>query len=329
MFTSGLFIHLSGGRIETHFHIFGSLAFLAFYRDWRVLVTGSVVVGLDHVLRSLFWPESLFGIQAPDLGRGLEHVGWVVFEDIFLFLSIRQSLREMNKVAAHEAELKDLNTAVESEVVLRTAELSASEEKFRQRSSAAPIGIFQTDSSGQCLYVNPCLTETLGLSPPHALGDGWTQAIFSDDRKSAYQDWLVAIQSGHDFEHEYQVTTPSHELRTMHVRAKAMRTPIDQVIGYVGTMEDITKRKLAEAEISQARDAALESARLKSEFLANMSHEIRTPMNAVIGMSDLLLKTALTPEQSELARTVSSSAELLLTILIWMTLSHDSVNLGL
>jgi PAS domain S-box-containing protein len=271
---------------------------LAFYRDWRVLVTGSVVVGLDHVLRSLFWPESLFGIQAPDLGRGLEHVGWVVFEDIFLFLSIRQSLREMNKVAAHEAELKDLNTAVESEVVLRTAELSASEEKFRQRSSAAPIGIFQTDSSGQCLYVNPCLTETLGLSPPHALGDGWTQAIFSDDRKSAYQDWLVAIQSGHDFEHEYQVTTPSHELRTMHVRAKAMRTPIDQVIGYVGTMEDITKRKLAEAEISQARDAALESARLKSEFLANMSHEIRTPMNAVIGMSDLLLKTALTPEHS-------------------------------
>src|SRR5271156_1720628 len=87
------YIHLSGGRIEAHFHIFGSLAFLAFYRDWRVLVTGSVVVVADHLLRGVFWPESIFGVNSPDLLRALEHGGWVVFEDIFLFLSIRQSLR--------------------------------------------------------------------------------------------------------------------------------------------------------------------------------------------------------------------------------------------
>ena len=46
-----LLIHLTGGRIETHFHVFGSLAFLAFYRDWRVIVTATAVAGLDHVLR--------------------------------------------------------------------------------------------------------------------------------------------------------------------------------------------------------------------------------------------------------------------------------------
>ena len=51
MLTSALLIHLTGGRIETHFHVFGSLAFLAFYRDWRVLITASLVVGLDHILR--------------------------------------------------------------------------------------------------------------------------------------------------------------------------------------------------------------------------------------------------------------------------------------
>ena len=44
MLTSAVLIHLSGGRIETHFHVFGSLAFLAFYRDWRVLITATVVV---------------------------------------------------------------------------------------------------------------------------------------------------------------------------------------------------------------------------------------------------------------------------------------------
>ena len=53
---SALLIHLTGGRIETHFHVFGSLAILAFYRDWRVLIPATVVVALDHMLRGLFWP---------------------------------------------------------------------------------------------------------------------------------------------------------------------------------------------------------------------------------------------------------------------------------
>ena len=68
MFTSALFIHLTGGRIETHFHVFGSLAFLAFYRDWRVLLTGSVVVAADLLLRGVFWPDSVFGAHAPGFG---------------------------------------------------------------------------------------------------------------------------------------------------------------------------------------------------------------------------------------------------------------------
>jgi hypothetical protein len=62
--TSALWIHLSGGRIETHFHVFGSLAFLAFYRDWRVLVTSSVVVAADHLVRGMYWPQSVYGIVA-------------------------------------------------------------------------------------------------------------------------------------------------------------------------------------------------------------------------------------------------------------------------
>ena len=59
MLMGGLFIHLTGGRIETHFHVFGSLALLAFYRDWRVLVTASLVVAGDHHLRGQIWPRSI------------------------------------------------------------------------------------------------------------------------------------------------------------------------------------------------------------------------------------------------------------------------------
>src|SRR5204862_8213086 len=62
MLTSGLLIQLTGGRIETHFHVFGSLAFLSFYRDWRVLVPATIIVSADHFLCGLFWPQSVFGI---------------------------------------------------------------------------------------------------------------------------------------------------------------------------------------------------------------------------------------------------------------------------
>ena len=63
MLWSALLIHLMGGRIETHFHVFGSLAFLAFYRDWRVLLTATIVVGADHMLRGIYYPQSVFGEQ--------------------------------------------------------------------------------------------------------------------------------------------------------------------------------------------------------------------------------------------------------------------------
>src|SRR5438132_11879242 len=59
MLQSALLIHLTGGRIETHFHVFGSLAILAFYRDWRVLISATVVVAGDHFLRGIYLPQSV------------------------------------------------------------------------------------------------------------------------------------------------------------------------------------------------------------------------------------------------------------------------------
>jgi len=123
MLFSSLLIDLTGGRIETHFHIFGSLAFLAFYRDWRVLATASLVVTADHYLRGVYWPESIFGTATPGQYRWLEHVAWVVFEDVFLVIMCQQSVQGMREVATQQAELEMTNELIEQAVQTRTDEL--------------------------------------------------------------------------------------------------------------------------------------------------------------------------------------------------------------
>ncbi len=122
---SALLIHLSGGRIETHFHVFGSLAFLACYRDSRVLLAASAVIALDHFVRGVYFPLSVFGTLTASPYLWLEHTAWVVFEDVFLIISIRQSVAEMLGIAERQAALEEVNLGIEQTVARRTAELTA------------------------------------------------------------------------------------------------------------------------------------------------------------------------------------------------------------
>jgi hypothetical protein len=108
MLWSALLIHLMGGRIETHFLIFGSLAFLSFYRDPKVLVTGTVVVAVDHFARGIAWPESVYGIVNPEWWRFLEHAWWVVFEVAFLIWACVTGLGEMRQLAESGAMIEAL-----------------------------------------------------------------------------------------------------------------------------------------------------------------------------------------------------------------------------
>jgi hypothetical protein len=134
---SALLIHLTGGRIETHFHIFGSLAFLAFYRDWRVLVTATIVVALDHLLRGIYWPESVYGIVNPEWWRFLEHAFWVAFEDVVLFMSIHDALQEMRQLAVRQAQLERVNDVIEATVEERTRELRQAHRQMNEFSRKA------------------------------------------------------------------------------------------------------------------------------------------------------------------------------------------------
>jgi hypothetical protein len=109
MLWSALLIHLTGGRIETHFHVFGSLGILAGYSDWPVLMTATGVVVVDHLLRGLLWPESVYGIVNPEWWRFLEHAFWVVFLVAFLVILCVRSVRGMRIIAEKGAELEALS----------------------------------------------------------------------------------------------------------------------------------------------------------------------------------------------------------------------------
>ena len=109
MLVSALLIHLTGGRIETHFHVFGSLAFLGFYRDWSVLITATLAIAADHLIRGLFYPESVYGVLYASIWRTVEHATWVLFEVFFLILAALNSLKEMRIIADRQADTEQAN----------------------------------------------------------------------------------------------------------------------------------------------------------------------------------------------------------------------------
>jgi len=135
MLCSALLIHLTGGRIETHFHVFGSLAFLSFYRDYKVLLSATVVIAADHFLRGLYWPQSVYGMVLASEWRWLEHAAWVIFEDVFLIRSCIRGTAEMREIAQRQAQLEATNETVQTS--LQTLRESESELQLAKEAAEA------------------------------------------------------------------------------------------------------------------------------------------------------------------------------------------------
>src|SRR4051812_15399900 len=171
MLWSALLIHLTGGRIETHFHVFGSLAFLAFYRDWRLLVTATLVVSGDHLFRGLMWPESVYGIVNPEWWRFLEHAWWVAFEDSVLVWGCLRGVRETHAMAEREESLENVNLTIEQEVLVKTAALKTSMERYRMLVESTNAVPWEIDAATRVVtYISPQVTRLFGIDPEQLVG---------------------------------------------------------------------------------------------------------------------------------------------------------------
>ncbi len=192
MLMGALLIHLTGGRIETHFHVFGSLAFLAFYRDWRVLVPATIVVALDHLLRGMFWPQSVYGVMVASQWRWLEHAAWVMFEDIFLVMACVRSFAEMRETAERTATLEhEVRTRQEAETQARNA--TARNDAILDVALDCVVVI---DADGHVVQFNPAAELTFGYSSTQAVGRHVSELMIPADEARSLWRGLQPLHGG-------------------------------------------------------------------------------------------------------------------------------------
>ena len=302
MLWSAMFVHLTGGRIETHFHIFGSLAFLSFYRDPRVLITATEVVALDHLLVGFFWPESVYGIDNPEWWRFLEHAAWVIFEDIVLWQGCRRALLEMRVSSEREATLNVSMQTVEQQVAERTAQLKTTADRYRnvlENTSAVPWEI-HPETCG-IIYVAPQLVTVFGL--PESAGDAvnFMDLLHADDREP-FKRFIVQHAAGATSAGAHIDSRMVIDKRALDVRSfVAARDIAVNSAGVYGISIDITQQKKLEQELAQAQK--LESI---GQLSAGIAHEINTPIQ-FIGDNVRFLRESMT-EVFGLLRTVEARA---------------------
>ena len=198
---------------------------------------------------------------------------------------------------------------------VRTRELAASEERFRQAFDAAGIGMAMMALDGRWLRVNQSLCEIVGYSEAKLLHKRFQDITHPDDLTADLALMRELIEGRRRF-YQLEKRFFHHDGHTVWIRltASLVRDEHDTPLHCIAHVEDITARKRLEGNLANARDEAVEAALLKSEFLATMIDEIRPPINEVMAASQILREGPLTPVQSAQVRTVEAAGDSLLTM---------------
>ena len=123
--------------------------------------------------------------------------------------------------------------------------------RYSTLTDAVPIGIFETDVYGRCIYINSCWEKITGLSAEEGLELGWLDSVHPDDKKAMTSEWRRCVADGQEFNLEHRLLRTDGAVRWAHACARPSRARDGKILGYVGTVEDITARKRAELALKE------------------------------------------------------------------------------
>ena len=248
MLWSALLIHLCGGRIETHFHIFGSLAFLAFYRDWRVLATATIVVTIDHSMRGMFWPQSVFGVS-DGRWRWMEHAAWVVFEDLFLVISCVHGRREMAEIARRQAE--SLEREAEKSAALDIARADR-EDLMMALNDGTMLTV--TDAVGTISFANDRFCEVSGYTRAELVGKDHRIVSSGHHPRSFWDEMYRVAAEGGAWRGEVCNRAKDGRVYWVDTTVRGVLDAAGELRKMVAIRADITDRKMAEHDVQIAAE---------------------------------------------------------------------------
>ncbi len=134
-------------------------------------------------------------------------------------------------------------------------DLRESETRYETLARVSPVGIFRTDINGSTNYVNPTWSLISGLPAGEAMGDGWLKAVHPDDRLPVQENWEKTAAKGKKSIADYRFVRPDGSIAYVIGQAVPEVNADNEVVGYIGTVTDITERKQADLELRRSQEA--------------------------------------------------------------------------